>query len=75
MADIKRLDVKICGLKTPSAVQAALQGGFVQFMELVTDPTGKAVRDFIVALVSPSDGYFYALIISAACIGRRSRRP
>jgi hypothetical protein len=59
----------IFSIMTGIVMQAALQGGFSQFVKLVTDPSGEAVRALIVAIVSPAGGYWFAYLISAACLG------
>ncbi|KEG08623.1 hypothetical protein DQ04_06791020 [Trypanosoma grayi] len=48
--------------------QAALQGGLFQLADLIADPTSEAVINFFVALVSPQGGYWYAKVITAACV-------
>jgi hypothetical protein len=59
----------IFSIMTGIVLQAALQGGFAQCIKLITAPSGDAVRALVLAIVSPSGGYWYAFLISAACLG------
>ncbi|RNF27488.1 uncharacterized protein Tco025E_00290 [Trypanosoma conorhini] len=48
--------------------QAALQGGLSQLADLIADPSGEAVIGFFASVVSPKGGYWYAKVITAACL-------
>ncbi|EAN83810.1 hypothetical protein C3747_6g431 [Trypanosoma cruzi] len=48
--------------------QAALQGGLSQLADVLKDPSGEAIIGFFLAIVSPNGGYWYAKVITAACI-------
>jgi hypothetical protein len=50
-------------------MQAALQGGFIQAIQLFVQPTRRSVQELVISIVSPSGGYWYAYLISAACVG------
>lgn len=47
--------------------QAALQGGFRQLGDILSDPSSEAIFNFFVALVSPQGGFWYVRVITAAC--------
>ncbi|KPI85552.1 hypothetical protein ABL78_5381 [Leptomonas seymouri] len=53
---------------TAVIVQAAFQGAMNRLMDLLFDPNEEAIVNFIVGCVTPSNGYFYAKIIFAACL-------
>ena len=59
----------IFSIMTGIVMQAAFQGGLTQFIALVTNPSGDAVIALIIAIVSPSGGYWYSFLITAACLG------
>jgi hypothetical protein len=50
-------------------VQAALQGGLSQLAGVISDPNQDTIIALIIAIVSPQGGYWYAYLISAACLG------
>ncbi|KPA78010.1 hypothetical protein ABB37_06767 [Leptomonas pyrrhocoris] len=53
---------------TAVIAQAAFQGAMSRLTDLLFDPNEEAFINFIVACVTPSNGYFYAKIISATCL-------
>ncbi|KAL7711161.1 Calcium-dependent channel 7TM region [Lotmaria passim] len=53
---------------TAVIAQAAFQGALTRLADLLFEPNEEAIINFIVACVTPSTGYFYAKIISAACL-------
>ncbi|ORC89891.1 uncharacterized protein TM35_000101590 [Trypanosoma theileri] len=48
--------------------QAALQGGFFQLADLISEPSSVATINFFVAMVSPQGGYWYANVIMASFV-------
>lgn len=48
--------------------QAALQGGLKQLANLVISPDGETITNFFVSCVTPTGGYWYAKVISAATL-------
>jgi hypothetical protein len=53
---------------TAVIAQAAFQGAMNRLTDLLFDPNEEAIINFIIACVTPTNGYFYAKIISAACL-------
>lgn len=49
-------------------IQAAIQGGLGQLAALLVNPTRDTVFAFVIAIVSPSGGYWYAFLITAGCL-------
>jgi hypothetical protein len=50
-------------------IQAALQGGLSQLAGVISSPNSDTIIALIIAVVSPQGGYWYAFLISAACLG------
>eukprot|EP00672_Neobodo_designis_P017359 CAMPEP_0174828896 /NCGR_PEP_ID=MMETSP1114-20130205/1586_1 /TAXON_ID=312471 /ORGANISM="Neobodo designis, Strain CCAP 1951/1" /LENGTH=841 /DNA_ID=CAMNT_0016062627 /DNA_START=263 /DNA_END=2788 /DNA_ORIENTATION=+ len=50
-------------------MQAALQGGLSQLAGVISSPNSDTIIALIIAVVSPQGGYWYAYLISAACLG------
>ena len=50
-------------------MQAALQGGLSQLAGVISNPNTDTIIALIIAVVSPQGGYWYAYLISAACLG------
>lgn len=53
---------------TTVVFQAALQGGLNELANLVISPDGEAIINFFVSCVTPTGGYWYAKVISAATL-------
>jgi hypothetical protein len=69
---IARRVLLMCGvfsIMSGIVIQAALQGGFTQAIDLMVSPSWQGVVELIIAIVSPTGGYWYAYLISAACVG------
>eukprot|EP00658_Telonema_sp_P-2_P080301 TRINITY_DN7965_c0_g1_i6.p1 TRINITY_DN7965_c0_g1~~TRINITY_DN7965_c0_g1_i6.p1 ORF type:complete len:806 (-),score=162.01 TRINITY_DN7965_c0_g1_i6:43-2460(-) len=45
-------------------LQAALQGGLAQLAALIKEPSEQSAATFIVAIISPQGGYWYASVVS-----------
>lgn len=51
---------------TAVVFQAALQGGLAQLEDLLSKPDSEGVTNFFISCVTPSNGYFYAKVVTAA---------